>query len=110
MNRFSTKKSRNLDSGFSLMELMAVVAIAGILGGVAIPSFQRNWKQERLKAATQKAAAWLEDVRLRAMQQSKTCSVEISTYNTTLQPNTSSNACDNISQLNLRTRLKMLSH
>jgi len=106
MKRFSEKQEQKHISGFSLVEMMIVVATAGILAGIAIPSFQRNLKQERLKAASQQTTAWLEDVRLRAMQQSKTCSIEISADNATLKPNTSSNTCDNISQLNLRDEVE----
>ena len=50
---------------------MVVVIIVGILAGIGMGHYQRNWKEERLKAIARETAAWLEDARLRAIQQSK---------------------------------------
>lgn len=96
------RQKQRQDAGFSLIELMVVVIIVGILSGLAIPSFQRNWQQERLKAATREAASWLEDVRLRAVQQSQICVIEIIDSTATLQPSTNTNSCINIRTLDLR--------
>ena len=100
------REKRNGDAGFSLLELMAVVVIVGILSGLAIPSFQRNWQQERLKAATREAATWLEDVRLRAVQQSQTCVIQVIDSTATLQPISDTNSCTNIRALNLRNTVQ----
>lgn len=85
---------------------MAVMIIIGILSGLAIPFFQRNWQQERLKAATREAASWLEDVRLRAVQQSQTCFIQIIDSTATLQPSTDTNSCINIRTLDLRNTVQ----
>lgn len=98
----STSKKYQEPSGFTLIELMITVVILGILSGIAIPSFQRNWQQERLKAATREAATWLEDVRLRAVQQSQTCVIQVVDNSATLQPDPSSNSCIDVAPLNLR--------
>lgn len=98
---FAKQKQHEL-SGFTLIELMITVVILGILSGIAIPSFQRNWQQERLKAATREAATWLEDVRLRAVQQSQTCVIQVVDNSATLQPDPSSNSCIEVGPLNLR--------
>jgi len=98
----STSKKYQEPSGFTLIELMITVVILGILSGIAIPSFQRNWQQERLKAASREAATWLEDVRLRAVQQSQTCVIQVLDNSATLQPDPSSNSCIDLTPLNLR--------
>ena len=100
------RQTRNGDAGFSLIELMAVVIIVAVLSGLAIPSFQRNWQQERLKAATREATTWLEDVQLRAVQQSQTCVIQVIDSTATLQPSTNTNSCINISTLNLHNSVQ----
>ena len=102
LTRRSKEKSTN---GFSLIELMAVVTIAGVLAGISIPSFQRNWQQERLKVASRETTTWLEDIRMRAVQQSAKCVVEINDNTAILQPEMSTNECENIRTLNLRNEI-----
>ena len=97
-----TSEKHQEPSGFTLIELMITVMILGIMSGIAIPSFQRNWQQERLKAATREAATWLEDVRLRAVQQSQTCVIQVFDNSATLQPDPNNNACIDVAPLNLR--------
>ena len=100
------REQRGQDSGFSLMELMAAVTIIGVLSGLAIPSFQRNWQQEQLKAATREATTWLEDVQLRAVQQSQTCVIQVIDSTATLQPSSKTPLCKNISTLDLRNTVQ----
>ena len=46
------KPEKKPERGFSLPELMVIVAIVGILAGLSIPSFMRNWQDERLNSAS----------------------------------------------------------
>lgn len=98
------KREQRLDSGFTLLELMAIVAIAGILAGLAIPNFTRNWQDERLNSAGKQTIAWLDDLRRKAIQQSSPCSAEISTNPASLT-GSCQNAPDQISTLNLSAEI-----
>lgn len=55
-------------AGFTLTELLVVVAIIGIVVGLSIPNFTRSIDNARLKAASQQLAAVYQDARLRATQ------------------------------------------
>ena len=64
--------SRN-DNGFTLLELILVVALIGLLSGIALPNFLSNWDDERLNATTKITVAWLDDLRRKAIQNSVPC-------------------------------------
>jgi prepilin-type N-terminal cleavage/methylation domain-containing protein len=56
-------------SGFTLTELIVVVSIILIVGGLSIPSLSRTIDNSRLKSATQMLAATYQDARIRATQE-----------------------------------------
>ena len=70
-----TKQSTISPSGFTLVELLIATSILGILSGLAIPSFFRQWEDERLNAANKTLVAWVDDQRKRAIQNSIPCDV-----------------------------------
>jgi prepilin-type N-terminal cleavage/methylation domain-containing protein len=67
-----------LQAGFSLAELLVVVAIILVVGGLSIPSLSRVIDNSRLKGATQKLAAVYLDSRIRATQNNTTYEVLVS--------------------------------
>lgn len=50
-------------TGFSLAEMIVVVAILGILSAIAIPSFFFILQRERIQSVALEVAGWLEQVR-----------------------------------------------
>ena len=71
--------------GFSLIELLITVAIAGIFTGLSIVTLSRNQNNEKLKAATFIAATWLEDARKIAIQNDTPCKININNETGTLE-------------------------
>jgi Tfp pilus assembly protein FimT len=72
-----------LETGFSLAELIIVVAIVMIVAALSIPSLSRAIDNSRLKGATQTLAAVYQDSRLRATQNDTSYEVLISQTGTT---------------------------
>lgn len=72
------KWRRKGSHGFSLAELLAVVAVLGLLAGLGIPALIQNHKREQLNALTIGLAFWLQEVRRSALR-GNTCEVKIST-------------------------------
>jgi prepilin-type N-terminal cleavage/methylation domain-containing protein len=63
--------------GFTLVELMVTVAILGILAGISFVTYTRNWRDERVKAASRETAAWLDEVRRVAIQRATPCRIRV---------------------------------
>lgn len=69
---------------------MVIMAIIGILAGMAVPNVLRNWQDESLNSANKQAIAWLDDLRRKSIQQSSPCRVQINTSPAQLM-----GSCDN---------------
>lgn len=59
-------KRRN-ESGFSLMELLSVVAVMGVLFAMGVPAYQSWANSNALRGASQMVAGELQNLRTRAM-------------------------------------------
>lgn len=51
MNTFSKSRTRNRESGFTLIELMIAIAIVGILASIAVPAFSNYLGRARISEA-----------------------------------------------------------
>lgn len=79
------RRRRLQAGGFSLMELMVVVAIIGMINGLTIAFSSNDWQRERVNAAALGLVGWLEEVRASALRETSDnpaaggCVVSIST-------------------------------
>ncbi len=55
-------------NGFTLLELMLVLAIIGVIGAIAVPSFMGVFDRQRLQASAEKIRLELDRARLEAMR------------------------------------------
>jgi prepilin-type N-terminal cleavage/methylation domain-containing protein len=63
----NTKKKRLYSFGFTLVELMVVIAIIGIVAVLAVPNFARMQREARIRSACQRTAQHFKQIRERAI-------------------------------------------
>ena len=74
----SLKESRLQGDGFTLLELLVVLAILGVVGGMILPSMIHNYRKAQVNGLTIGLAGWLQEVRNSALKGSS-CEVLIRT-------------------------------
>ena len=72
-------KSKPIRNGFTLLELMIVLAIVAILSAVAIPNLRSAMRREKLTATSLGIVNWLERVRNEAVKDMESCVLSITT-------------------------------
>jgi prepilin-type N-terminal cleavage/methylation domain-containing protein len=65
----STLQQRQERAGFSITELMIVIAIIGVINGLAIVIGGNGWQRERVNTVALGLAGWLEEVRGNSLRQ-----------------------------------------
>ena len=65
--------------GFTLAELMIVVAVIGLVASIAFNVSSQDWRRARLNRVVQEASAWLESIRKAAQRTQSGCVVTVNT-------------------------------
>lgn len=76
------RRSRQSDAGFTLMEMIIVVAIVGILAAIAAPNFLAMLTKQRLNDAQSEAISAIREAQTKARQQKRRWEVCIQDDNT----------------------------
>lgn len=83
-------KSSPSINGFTLVELIIVITIAGILSSISIASYRRHVLKENLQSINRELHGAMEGWRKQAMQASNPCQINLSNNLRTLGPPTDS--------------------
>jgi len=77
MNR--SRKSRDRGKGFTLVEVIVIVAIVGMLIGIGIPALQRLIVRSKLEGAAKQTATMMLSARFQAIKRGETVLVQVDT-------------------------------
>ena len=85
---------RRMLQAFTLVELLVIVAVMGIVSGVAITGMATFLQEQKLRQATAELASYLQSARARAQREGGFCEVAVS--GTQIAPTTATgNVCNN---------------
>jgi len=93
-HRSSGSITRRRPQAFTLVELMVIVAVIGIVSGVAITGMATFLQEQKLRQATAELASYLQSARARAQREGGFCQLAVS--GTQIAPTTlTGNVCNN---------------
>jgi len=73
--------ARNSSRGFTLIEMLVIIAVVGILAAISAPSFLAWQNRTRVNNALTDVRGALQEAQREAMRKSKTCTVTLNTTN-----------------------------
>ncbi|MFK7730795.1 MAG: GspH/FimT family pseudopilin [Pseudomonadales bacterium] len=80
-DKFSSNKAQHHQSGFTMMELLIVLLIAGILSSLAVPAMSWMISNNKLQTAAQNTMAALRLARSEAISRNQTVRLELQSNN-----------------------------
>jgi len=96
-------RTTNASNGFSTIEMVAIVAISGLIASLALSATMQAHRREQINALTIGLAGWMEEVRRSALRGSP-CEIVINTGTlsdnavvATVEADTSPSTCSNLS-------------
>ena len=93
-SRSSGSIPRRRPQAFTLVELLVIVAVMGIVSGVAITGMATFLQEQKLRQATAELASYLQSARARAQREGGFCQLAVS--GTQIAPTTATgNVCNN---------------
>jgi Tfp pilus assembly protein FimT len=93
-HRSSGSITRRRPQAFTLVELLVIVAVIGIVSGVAITGMATFLQEQKLRQATAELASYLQSARARAQREGGFCQLAVS--GTQIAPTTlTGNVCNN---------------
>ncbi|HEY9694244.1 MAG TPA: GspH/FimT family pseudopilin [Oculatellaceae cyanobacterium] len=68
---------RNNSKGFTLLEMLIVLMMAGIMAAISAPSFMAMYNNSKITDAVEQAQGALQEAQTQAMRRSQSCSVKL---------------------------------